>query len=383
MPNDNSITRCAKAVLLIDTYLRENQKDDRYTIWPKRNDKPPGENEDAFLFGKLVQAIFSGGFKGDTVDKYMPKMKKVFHNWDVEWISRLTKDEVESINELEGVVIRNRRKLNAVVLNAKEGVSLTSQYGSFRRYLNSFADIDSMSVDLVRRFSCIGEVTKDDFLRNVGYIVAKIDLHLTRWLERMRAIDNAASFHTKKTIIDEIVESAKIAFPEFDSVKFDEAIYLFCANRKDVLEAGGICGDVPKCEICPILALCPKREVPPSPPGKAPQSSPKKSDGVSHPKPKPDSETVWDTTYPKMRIEEIKRINPYASKSWLIEPFREETKDRRWGVKRLFAGKTTVEKGRIKKFGGNHGRYVAFRAIVHGYATWKNGVLERSPKVIQ
>jgi 3-methyladenine DNA glycosylase Tag len=375
MSIDNSITRCADAVSLIDSFLLTNQKSDSYNRWLERYTKHPSEHDDAFLFGKLVQAIFSGGMKGEVVDNWMPRMEEVFHNWDVEWISRLSAHDVELL-ATSGKVIANRTKLNAVVSNAGTVVGLISSYGSFGRYLASFEDIASMSKDLANRFTYLGEVTTEDFLRNIGFDTAKPDRHLTRWLKRMRAIDDAASPDQVLDMIYTIAEAAKVT-----RAKFDSAIYLFCADRNDVLESGGVCGNVPNCELCPITALCPRNIVPsvsPPPPGGASRSSPKKPEGVTSPTPRSTPNTVWNSTYAGVSIEEVKRVNPFAVPSWLNEPFGVDgSRERRGGIERLFAGMTTIDNDRIKELGRNDGKYVAFRAIVHGYAVWENGILRR------
>ena len=229
---DNSITRCADAVSLIDEYLLTNQKSGSYNRWLERYTKHPSEHDDAFLFGKLVQAMFSGGMKGEVVDNWMPRMEEAFHGWDVRWITTLSETDVDSL-AASGNVIAHRQKLKAVVSNAKTVLALISSYGSFGRYLSAFDDIAEMSADLSSRFSYRREVTTEDFLRNVGFDTAKPDRHLTRWLKRMQAIDEAASPDQVLDMIYTIAEAAKVS-----RAKFDSAIYLFCADRNDVLVNG-------------------------------------------------------------------------------------------------------------------------------------------------
>lgn len=101
-------------------------------------------------------------------------------------------------------------------------------------------------------------------------------------------------------------------------------------------------------------------------------------------KPKPTANTVWNSAYSGMSIEEVKRVNPFAVPSWLDEPFGVDgSRERRDGIKKLFLRKTAVGNGRIRELNRNDGKYVAFRAIVHGYAIWEDGTLPRSNKPIQ
>ena len=77
------IARCARAVVCINNYLLENQKGGAYDRWLKRYARHPSEHDDAFLFGRLVQAMFSGGMSGQVIDTWIPRMEKALHAWDV------------------------------------------------------------------------------------------------------------------------------------------------------------------------------------------------------------------------------------------------------------------------------------------------------------
>lgn len=280
MSNDNSFARCAEAVSLIDKFLRTNQKSNSYNRWLERYIKHPSEHDDTFLFGKLVQAIFSGGMKGEVVDNWMPRIEEAFHNWDVGWISRLSANDLERLAS-SGKVIANHPKLKAIVSNAETVVGLIANFGSFGKYLASFDDIASLSKDIANRFTYLGEVTTEDFLRNIGFDTAKPDRHLTRWLMRMGATEDEASPDQVLEVIYEIAEAANTT-----RSKLDSAIYLFCADRNDVLVSGGICGSNPDCEHCPIAGLCPRNmvsAVSPSDPGKIPRPSSPNHKGESSP----------------------------------------------------------------------------------------------------
>lgn len=378
MFTDNSVYRCADAVAIIDDFLLANQNADSYDLWLVRSLKHPSEHIDAFLFGKLVQAIFSGGMNSEVVDNWMPHMEKVFHYWDMEWISKLSENDIESLIE-SGKVISNRSKLRAIVKNAGIVLNLISKHETFGQYLASFNSITSLSSDIVDscRFPYLKEVTVQDFLRNIGFDTAKPDRHLTRWLKRMQAIDEYTSTDHVLKMIYTIAETANVS-----RAKFDAIIYLFCANRHDVLENGGVCGNIPNCGLCPITALCPRnivsKVVSPSR-NKTVRSVPKKPKRREATLPKSDTNTVWNTKYPGMSIEEVRQVNPFVKySSWLNEPYRGDiTPGRRRDMEKLFDKKTKISKAKIKEFGDNKGEYVAFRAIAHEYAVWRDEALLR------
>ena len=68
-------------------------------------------------------------------------------------------------------VIRNRRKIEATVANARTMLDLDSTHRGFRRYLRSFPDYDALSKDLQRQFHFLGESGVWNFLWSVDEAV--------------------------------------------------------------------------------------------------------------------------------------------------------------------------------------------------------------------
>jgi 3-methyladenine DNA glycosylase Tag len=53
-------------------------------------------------------------------------------------------------------VIRNRRKLEAIVSNAQKMLDLEAEHGSFKTYLNSFDDFDNAIKTMKKDFKFLG-----------------------------------------------------------------------------------------------------------------------------------------------------------------------------------------------------------------------------------
>ena len=300
-----SIQQGALAVGKIDDYLVKNQISKRYNKWLDRYSKKPNEHDDSFLFGNLVQSMFSGGMKGEVVDKWMPKMNEAFHGWDVFRISKLSEDDIEDLIKSHRV-IANRPKLMAIIDNAKLVVNIISTYGTFGKYLTSSDDINRLKNDL-NQFKYIKEITSEDFLRNIGYDTSKPDRHLIRWLTRMQIIDESTALDQVLKTIYSISEIAKIS-----RARFDSAIYLFCADRRDVLDSAGICGNKPQCGMCPIQDVCPSKSSPQSTtklrsvkPKAKHMDKPTSKSPISN----SDPLSVWNTTYRGKTPDEVKIIS--------------------------------------------------------------------------
>jgi DNA-3-methyladenine glycosylase I len=65
-------------------------------------------------------------------------------------------------------VIRNRRKLEAIVSNAKRMLELDAEYQGFGRYLDSLGDFDDTRKELRKRFAFVGDADAWYFLWMVG-----------------------------------------------------------------------------------------------------------------------------------------------------------------------------------------------------------------------
>ena len=65
-------------------------------------------------------------------------------------------------------VIRNRRKLEAIVHNARRMLDLEEKHGSFRGYLRSHEDFDATVKDMRKQFKLMGDMGTYLFLYVVG-----------------------------------------------------------------------------------------------------------------------------------------------------------------------------------------------------------------------
>lgn len=194
----------------------------------------------------------------------------------------------------------------------------------------------------------------------------------------MNIVDDSYEVNQILNTVHAISDAAKIS-----RARFDSAIYLFCADRKDVLESGGICGNIPHCLNCPIKGICPSpfsfRDNAPSKPV---ETKPKKMETklTSSSIPKSYPLTVWNFVYKGKSLEEIKLVNPLATHGWLDEPFDQKRSMRINSIENLFSGSKNVSIDGITELGRNDGRYVAFRAVVLGYAIWDGEILLRTNK---
>ena len=115
----------------------------------------------------MSKSVFQTGISWRVVESKWPGIKEAFRRFEPQVISGLTVAEIDALVQ-DKRVIRNRRKIEAIVTNAHRLLELDSQYGSFRKYLRSFNSFEELAQDLRKNFKFLGEMGAYHFLWVVG-----------------------------------------------------------------------------------------------------------------------------------------------------------------------------------------------------------------------
>jgi 3-methyladenine DNA glycosylase Tag len=115
----------------------------------------------------MSKSVFQTGISWKVVESKWPGIKEAFREFDLAVISKLTIDDIDSL-VLDTRVIRNRRKIEAIVDNARQILELDSKYGGFKKYLRSFSSFEELTKDLRKQFKYLGEMGSYHFLWVVG-----------------------------------------------------------------------------------------------------------------------------------------------------------------------------------------------------------------------
>jgi 3-methyladenine DNA glycosylase Tag len=135
--------------------------------------KPKNDNE---YFEVLSKAVFNAGFSWKVVRAKWGGIKEVFSDFDPNIVSKWTIDEITKALE-SPKIIRNSKKVNAIVSNAKIFLEINSEHGSFKNYLKSFEDRDceeKLKI-LSKKFKWLGPTGSHFFLWAVGEDVPPCD----------------------------------------------------------------------------------------------------------------------------------------------------------------------------------------------------------------
>ncbi len=123
--------------------------------------KTPGDYLEA-----MSRPVFQTGMSWRVVDKKWPGIRAAFKGFDVNKVARMGDPEIDKLVQ-DTRVIRNRRKIEAIVENANRIVQLEREYGSFRKYLRSHSDFEALVKDLRKQFKFLGDMGSYLFLYTV------------------------------------------------------------------------------------------------------------------------------------------------------------------------------------------------------------------------
>ncbi len=93
--------------------------------------------EDRKIFEMLVLESAQAGLSWLTILKRREGYLKAFVNFDYEKVSQFTEQDVEKLIKDEGI-IRNRKKIEATINNAKIFMLIQQEFGSFSKYIWGF-----------------------------------------------------------------------------------------------------------------------------------------------------------------------------------------------------------------------------------------------------
>lgn len=118
-------------------------------------------------FQVIVKAVFKSGMAWRVIDAKWDGIREAFHGFDTRRVAAMGEAEIDALTQ-DARVIRNRRKLNAIVGNAARLVELEAEHGSIKAWLASLGGYEAQMKQLRREFKFLGEFGCFFFLYVVG-----------------------------------------------------------------------------------------------------------------------------------------------------------------------------------------------------------------------
>jgi len=142
-----------------------------YEIPPRK--RPANDNG---YLEELTKAIFQAGFSWRVIRDKWPNFQQAFDGFEIPTVAGYGEPDIERLVADAGIV-RNRRKIEATIHNARVMWDLILKHGSFHAYLRSLDSLDyaGRRGELSRRFQNLGPTSVFTFLWSVEEEVPEWD----------------------------------------------------------------------------------------------------------------------------------------------------------------------------------------------------------------
>lgn len=103
----------------------------------------------------MSKAVFQSGMSWKVVEAKWEGTREAFDNFDVIKVAAYNEKDLDELSQ-DTRVIRNYRKLAAIVSNAQQMLALEKEFGSFQEYLRSQDDFDATLTMIRKDFKFMG-----------------------------------------------------------------------------------------------------------------------------------------------------------------------------------------------------------------------------------
>jgi len=137
------------------------------TGWFYRDELPPDDNA---YFENMSRTVFQAGLSWQLIADKWSDFKVAFKDFKIDQVSDFNdEDIVELLSNTR--IIRNRAKIEAVLVNAIVFTRIQEEYGSFRDYLDTLDKSENYRLvirELSKKFSRMGPKSATIFLWSIG-----------------------------------------------------------------------------------------------------------------------------------------------------------------------------------------------------------------------
>ena len=115
----------------------------------------------------MSKSVFQAGMSWKVVENKWPGTREAFQGFDIEAVADFHEKDIEDLTN-DTHIIRNFRKLTAVVHNAQKILDLDKEHGSFQKYLRSHGSFDATLKAIRKDFKFMGPTGIYVFLYIIG-----------------------------------------------------------------------------------------------------------------------------------------------------------------------------------------------------------------------
>lgn len=216
----------------------------------------------------MVYAMLTSGISWARIESgiddrtgQIQPIDEIFHQFDVDYLSSCSSEDLDrKIKELHFGSPYTQKQMEALIqINIPKLTEINEKFGSIDFCYQEFIKMDNSLKLLVRELSCpysdlkmaqMGEALVAEYLKNVGYDIAKPDRHIRRILGKEILGCSEHSIVPVYEAMDIVKEIA--TYLGKDTAEVDYILWMYCAKGY-----GEICTKKhPKCDICKMYDYC-------------------------------------------------------------------------------------------------------------------------------
>lgn len=207
-------------------------------------------------FRLMVLVVFYSGFLAETVKSREATI--LGHFPDLATVLAYSDEDLSAIQR-DKAMIRNARKIKACVDNARLMREVIERHGSFRAYLHSFGELESLEdllllkETLEAKFHYLGGITVYHFMTDAGLPVLKPDRVLTRIFHRLGLVED------EHQLLKTVLQGRKFAAAAGLPIRYVDIVFVLYGQVSATAYGveQGICLLKPRCGSCGITEqLC-------------------------------------------------------------------------------------------------------------------------------
>lgn len=115
----------------------------------------------------MSKSVFQSGMSWKVIESKWSETREAFHGFDIDTVANFHEKDIEDLTK-DTRVVRNYRKLSAIVTNARKMLELDKEHGSFKKYLRSQGNFDETLKAIRRDFKFMGPTGIYVFLYVIG-----------------------------------------------------------------------------------------------------------------------------------------------------------------------------------------------------------------------
>jgi 3-methyladenine DNA glycosylase Tag len=115
----------------------------------------------------MSKSVFQSGMSWKVIESKWPETREAFRGFDIHTVANFNEKDIEDLTK-DTRVVRNYRKLTAIVSNARKMLELDKAHSSFQKYLRSHGDFDATLNAIRKDFKFMGPSGIYVFLYVIG-----------------------------------------------------------------------------------------------------------------------------------------------------------------------------------------------------------------------